>query len=73
MGRTAGVKVFESRGLNGNEKQVDLIKGLCAQLWDAIDDIPIAPGNSESGRLVSLAKTDIEAACMWAVKAVSRT
>lgn len=67
-------KVFESRGF-GPEEQVrmDRIKSLCAELWQQIDDIPIPPGNIEAGRLVSLAKTELESSCMWAVKALSRT
>lgn len=66
-------KVFESRGLNGFEKEVEAIKNEAAILHSLISHISIAPGNSEAGRLVSLAKTELESAVMWAVKAVSRT
>ena len=66
------VKVFESRGLNGNEALVQQIKDQAAVLWDCIDSVVIPPGNSEAGRLVSLAKTELEASVMWAVKSISR-
>lgn len=65
--------VFESRTLT--EEQMshnDVIKIRAAQLWTLIDKIPVPPGNSEAGRLMSLAKTDLESSVMWAVKAVSR-
>lgn len=70
---TRAVKVFESRGLNGHEKLVDEIKAQAAVLFDKIDSIPVPPGNSEAGRLVALAKTELESTVMWAVKAVSRS
>ena len=64
---------FATRGLNGQEEVVTRIKDRAAALWDEIDGIAIAPGNSDAGRLVALAKTELECAVMWAVKAVSRT
>lgn len=66
-------KVFESRGLNGQEDRVQRIKDSAATLFEQIDSISIPPGNSEAGRLVSLAKTELESSVMWAVKAISRT
>lgn len=63
---------FASFGLNGQEAKVDGIKSLAAQLWDAIDNISIEP-NAAGGRYVALAKTELEQAVMWAVKAVSRS
>jgi hypothetical protein len=68
-----GVKVFESRGFQGNgEQHVEYIKKTAAALWSYFDNISVPPGNTEAGRLVSLAKTELESAVMWAVKAVSR-
>lgn len=67
------MKVFESRGLNGKEQLVSDIKLAAANLLWEINNISVPPGNNEAGRLVSLAKTDIESSVMWAVKAVSRT
>lgn len=66
--------VFESRGFTNDHdaQHVEAIKATAASLWSLIDNISIPPGNSEAGRLVSLAKTDVEASVMWAVKAVSR-
>jgi len=65
-------KTFESRGLYGQESKVELIKTHAAQLWDAFDNISVPPDNSEAGRLVATAKTQLESAVMFAVKAVSR-
>jgi hypothetical protein len=66
-------KVFESRGLNGQEHLVDGVKRAASTLFWEIDSIPIPPGNTEAGRLVSLAKTALEESVMWATKAVSRS
>jgi hypothetical protein len=66
-------KVFESRGLQGRDLLVDEIKQKAAVLYDRLEEIPIPPGNGEAGRLVSLAKTELESAVMWAVKAISRS
>lgn len=66
------IKVFESRGLNDQENRAQVIKNCAADLWTMIHDIEIPPGNSESGRLVSLSKTDLESCVMWAIKALSR-
>lgn len=64
-------KVFESRGIHHLEK-IDVIKEKAAELWDAIDAIEVPPGNQEAGRLVATAKTQLETAVMFGVKAVSR-
>lgn len=68
------VAVFESRGFARPDhgEQVDRIKYLASALWTEIDKIAVPPGNSEPGRLLSLAKTDLEGSVMWAVKAISR-
>lgn len=68
-----GKKVFEYRGLNGKEAQVEQIKQTAAALWSMINVISVPPGNTEAGRLLALAKTDLESSVMWAVKAVSRS
>ena len=65
-------RFFESRGLNGQEKLVQKIKDEAAGLLDAIDSISIPPDNREAGRLVALARTELEACVMWAIKAISR-
>lgn len=68
-----GVKTFESRGFKENgAEHVEYIKKNAAVLWSYIDNIPVPPGNTEAGRLVSLAKTELESSVMWAVKALSR-
>lgn len=66
------IAVFESRRIERIE-QVDIIKFRAATLLAEIDAISIPPENREAGRLVSLAKTDLENCVMWAVKALSRT
>lgn len=66
-------KVFESRGISdAGLTLVANIKDRAAQLLEEIDMIPIPPENREAGRLVALAKTDLESCVMWAVKALSR-
>lgn len=65
-------KVFESRGLNGQEEQMARIKAKAAELWDELNSISVPPDNREAGRLVSIAKTDLETSVMYAVKALSR-
>lgn len=65
-------KVFESRGLHGQEYKVEMIKKYASHLYDAICEISVPPGNTEAGRLVSIAKTELESCVMFAVKAVSR-
>lgn len=67
------VKAFNSRGLNGQENVLGNIKSNAEMLWDEIDGIPVAPGNTEAGRYIALAKTELESAVMWATKAISRT
>ncbi len=66
------IKVFESRGLNGQEAEMERIKLCAAALFAEINRISIPPDNREAGRLVSLAKTELESCVMWAVKALSR-
>lgn len=69
------MKVFESRGFNHpNSKQLaDDIRVKCAELYDLFDAIPTTPGLSEAGRLVNIAKTELETSSMMAIKALSRT
>lgn len=66
--------MFESRGFQGNigPEHVARIKEKAASLWEEFNNISVPPGNSEAGRLVSLAKTELESAVMWGVKALSR-
>lgn len=65
------VKVFDSRNFDSNEpvEHIARIKEQAALLWDELESIPIS---GESARLIALAKTDLESAALWAVKAVSR-
>jgi hypothetical protein len=63
---------FASFGLNGQEERVEKIKHAASVLFDLYNDISIEPG-AVGGRHVSLAKTELEASVMWAVKAISRS
>lgn len=66
--------VFDQRPLNHSHlEQIEKIKKTAAILWDKLDNIPVAPGNNEAGRLISIAKTELESVVMWATKAISRT
>ena len=68
------VRTFESRGFDGNAgfEHCARIKFLAALLWEELDNISVPPDNSEAGRLVALAKTELESSVMWANKALSR-
>lgn len=63
-------KTFETRGFGGNETLVEGIKSDAAILLARFNRIP-TPG-AEAGRLAALAKTHLEEAVMWAVKAITR-
>lgn len=52
--------------------RIDSLKEQAAHLWDCLHDIPVPPGNTLAHRMVALAKTNLEEAVMWAVKAYSR-
>lgn len=65
--------VFDQRSMNsGQVEMVERIKNNAAHLWVTLDEITADPGNTETMRLVSIAKTDLETCVMSAVKAVSR-
>lgn len=69
----AAVAVFESRGLNGQEFLIAQIKEQAAVLHDLFDSVHLGGTlEREPGRLVALAKTELESSVMWAVKATSR-
>lgn len=69
-------RAFDSRGFTRNiakqTERVNMIKQKAAELWDIIDNTEVSPGNSEAGRLVNMAKSELEITIMIAVKAVSR-
>lgn len=68
------IRAFDSRPLGeSGAGKIEDIKSNAAVLWDLLDSIPIPPDNTEAGRLVSLAKTQLEDSVMWGVKALSRT
>ncbi len=73
-------KTFETRGFKTHDgaAKVEKIKELASELEKAIDNVLVdsefgTPTESrEAGRLVAVAKTNLEQSVMWAVKAVSR-
>lgn len=65
------IKVFEPRGIAGQETTMISIYGDAAQLYATIGSIPAKPG-SDAARLVAVAKTHLETSAMFAVKALSR-
>lgn len=56
----------------GGNAMVDKIKRAAADLIDLIDSIDISNDVGEVSRLTALAKTHIEDAAMWAVKAATK-
>lgn len=75
MGAPAkSVAVFESRGFADPHlaEVVERIKDRAAAMHAEIDRIVPPAGNAEVGRLLSIAKTELETSVMYAVKAVSR-
>lgn len=69
-----GMSVFESRGFATphHSETVEKLKGIAAVLWTELDAIVPPPGNSETGRYLAIAKTELESSVMFAVKALSR-
>ena len=67
-----GKEIFESRGLQGKEAEVEAVKQKAGELWDLFNAGTNAP-NTEGGRMYALAKTNLEQAVMWFVKGVSRS
>jgi len=55
----------------GGHKQVDAIKTKYAEIIDMMNDFRTEVGQSEAGRLASVAITEAQAAQMWAVKAIT--
>lgn len=64
-------KVFAGRPVTDDQiTTIETIKTQAAMLWDTLDKI--TSENADAGRLVSLAKTELEKSVMWATKAISR-
>ena len=56
----------------GGREDVTIIKASCAEVYDVIERYVPADEKSERGRLANIAKTHLETAQMFAVKAVTR-
>lgn len=68
------VQAFETKGFSKPfyKDNVDRIKEKAAALWDEIDQLPVPKDNPGALRLISISKTELENAVMWAVKGISR-
>jgi hypothetical protein len=54
-----------------NNENVDKLKKLYAEIIDTCDSLRKEAGQSEKGRLLSVAITEAQTAQMWAVKGVT--
>jgi hypothetical protein len=68
---TYGEKAVGVRFNVGWHEEVNWIKRACADLIDELNRIREEAGRGEKGRMLSLAITELQAAQMWAVKAVT--
>jgi hypothetical protein len=55
----------------GGNPQVNVVKAAYAAIIDQLNDLRTQAGQSEAGRLFSVAITEAQAAQMWAVKAIT--
>jgi hypothetical protein len=68
-----GKESFESRGFPADTSHlVDQVKQKAGELDDLYGQLSIEPG-AEGGRMLALAKTNLEQSVMWFVKGVSRS
>lgn len=71
--KARAARVFEQRGIHSDHLELlEHLKDDAATLHARMDRIAIPPGNQEAGRLVAMAKSQLEIAVMCAVKAISR-
>lgn len=70
MSQTLGQRRVKAEFNPAKNDVVDQIKNKSAELIDLIEGMRNVPltGTGEKQRLISLAQTEIESACMWAVK-----
>lgn len=77
MSQTLGQKRVKAEFNPAKDSHVDVIKNKCAELIDIIEEMRTIDSNGnpddiqsdEKLRLIDLAQTEIETACMYAVKA----
>ena len=73
MEQTLGQKRVKAEFNPAKDAHVDVIKNKCAEIIDLLEEMrtlePGPSGSPEKQRLISIAQTDIETACMYAVKA----
>ena len=71
MNQTLGQKRVKAEFNPAKDSHIDVIKNKCAELIDIIEELRDFPskGTGEKQRLISIAQTEIETACMYAVKA----
>ncbi len=71
MEQTLGQKRVKAEFNPDKSSHVDILKNKCAEIIDILDEMRNLPitGTGERQRYISIAQTEIESACMWAVKA----
>lgn len=52
---------------DAQKAQMEMIKEMAQELWDVID----ANSTPDNGRMMAVAKTNLEQAIMWAVKGLT--
>lgn len=63
--------VFETRGIQGQEKLVEEVKEQAATLLKYMDMVPM-PLSQDAARCFAVAKTKLEEHVMWFTKGISR-
>jgi hypothetical protein len=63
--------IFANRNVGNSLDMMKILQYEGAKLWDIIDSFP-TPDRPEAMRLAAVAKTHLETAIMFAVKALSR-
>lgn len=71
---TAGLNVFDTKGLGGHEDRIEAVRTKAAELWDLFNNNGVPEKvSSDAARMFSLAKTNLEQAIMWFTKGTSRS
>ncbi len=69
MQQTLGQKRVKAEFNPAKNDIVDQIKNKSAELIDLVENLRFPDSSSEKHRVISIAQTEIETACMYAVKA----
>jgi hypothetical protein len=69
MSQTLGQKRVKAEFNPDKNSHVDQIKNKAAELIDLIEDLRVEQSSGELHRVISIAQTEVETACMYGVKA----